>query len=213
VGGSDMGERKLDRSLSIRTVGIREWGFGEVHYNRYEATPYTALDKLFERYRLDKSDSVVDFGCGRGRVAFYIHNRFHVPVTGIEANDKTYEEALSNIETYRLRAKHIRAPIEFKYGLAEHYEIQPEENKFYFFNPFSIKIFRQVVNNILESVKENPRTVDLIIYYPTAQYKQFLKKDTPFQLINKVKIPGTIDRREKFLIYRLRQEDIELEIG
>ena len=41
---------------------------------------------------LDKSDSVVDFGCGRGRVAFYIHNRFHVPVTGIEANDKTYEE-------------------------------------------------------------------------------------------------------------------------
>ena len=97
--------------------------------------------------------------------------------------------------------------------MAEHYEIQPEENKFYFFNPFSIKIFRQVVNNILESVKENPRTVDLIIYYPTAQYKQFLKKDTPFQLINKVKIPGTIDRREKFLIYRLRQEDIELEIG
>jgi|LSQX01.3.fsa_nt_gb SAM-dependent methyltransferase len=126
-----MGERKLDKSFSIKTVGIREWGDGEVHYNRYEATPYAALDKLFERYRLDKSDSVVDFGCGRGRVAFYIHNRFHVPVTGIEANDITYEEALKNIETYKLRAKHIKAPIRFKFGLAEHYEIKPEENRFF----------------------------------------------------------------------------------
>jgi len=204
-----MGERKLDRSLSIKTMGIREWRDGEVHYNRYEATPYDALDRLFERYKLDKSDSVVDFGCGRGRVAFYIHNRFHVPVTGIEANDITYEEALKNIESYKLRAKHIKAPIRFKFGLAEHYEIKPQENRFYFFNPFSIKIFRKVVNNILESVKENPRTVDLILYYPTAQYKQFLRKDTPFELINKVKIPGTTDKREKFLIYRLRHQDIE----
>jgi len=208
-----MGERKLDRSLNIKTIGIREWGDGEVHYNRYEATPYAALDKLFERYKLDKSDSVVDFGCGRGRVAFYIHNRFHVPVTGIEANDKTYEEALNNIESYRLRAKHIKAPIKFKYGLAEQYEIKPEENRFYFFNPFSIKIFRKVVNNILESVKEYPRTVDLIIYYPTVQYKQFLRKDTPFELINKIRIPGKTDKREKFLIYRLRQQDIERETG
>jgi hypothetical protein len=65
----------------------------------------------------------------------------------------------------------------------------------------------------LESVKEYPRTVDLIIYYPTAQYKQFLRKDTPFELINRIRIPGTIDKREKFLIYRLRQQDIEWETG
>lgn len=208
-----MGERQLDRSLSIRTAGIREWQSGEVHYNRYEATPYAALDKLFQTYKLDKTDEVVDYGCGRGRVVFYIHNRFEVPVTGIEANDKTYEEAVSNKAAYRLRAKHIKAPIRFEYGSAEHYEVKSTDNRFYFFNPFSIKIFRKVVNNILNSVKEVERSVDLIIYYPTAQYKQFLKKNTPFELINKVRIPGTTDKKEKFLIYRLRQQDIEDKTG
>ncbi len=204
-----MGERRLDRSFSIRTAGIREWQSGEVHYNRYEATPYAALDKLFASYRLHKSDEVVDFGCGRGRVAFYIHKRFHVPVTGIEANDKTYNEAIENKASYRLKAKHIKAPIRFEYGLAEDYKVKPRDNIFYFFNPFSIKIFRKVINNILDSLVENPRSVDLIIYYPTAQYKQFLKKNTPFELINIVRIPGSKDKKEKFLIYRLKQEDLD----
>ncbi|NLI60444.1 MAG: methyltransferase [Clostridiales bacterium] len=208
-----MGERKMDRSLSIRTTGIREWQSGEVHYNRYEPTPYAALDRLFQNYNMGQDARVVDFGCGRGRVAFYIHKRFGIPVTGIEVNDKTYEEAISNKTAYRAKAKHIKAPIRFEYGHAEDYQVKSTDNRFYFFNPFSIKIFRKVVGNILESVRENPRSVDLIIYYPTAQYKQFLKKDTPFELINKVRIPKALDKKEKFLIYRLRQEDIDSNTG
>lgn len=204
-----MVERRQDKSFGVRTMGIREWDNGEVHYNRYEATPYVALDRLFDNYGLDKGDRVVDFGCGRGRVAFYIHNRFEVPVTGIEAHDRTFEEALKNKAGYRQRAKHIKAPIKLEYGSAEHYEIKPDENRFYFFNPFSIKVFRQVINNILDSARENSRTIDLIIYYPTAQYKQYLRNSTPFTLINKVRVPGMEDKKEKFLIYRLRQEDIE----
>ena len=61
-----MAERLADRALRVRTTGIREWHRGVVHYNRYEATPYIALDKLFETYSLDKTDELVDFGCGRG---------------------------------------------------------------------------------------------------------------------------------------------------
>ena len=206
-----MAERLADRALRVRTTGIREWHRGEVHYNRYEATPYVALDKLFETYSLDKTDELVDFGCGRGRIIFYIHNKFEIPVTGIEANDKTYEEALRNKNAYLHRARHIKAPIRVLYGPAEGYKIKPTENRFYFFNPFSIKIFRKVINNILASVKEHPRSVDLLIYYPTAVYKQFLWKDTPFEIINKVKTPGMVDKKEKFLVYRLRQQDIPYE--
>ena len=64
-------------------------------YNRYEPTPYKALDALAE-IQVSGINRVVDFGSGRGRVAFYIHNRFQLPVTGIEANCQTYEEALEN---------------------------------------------------------------------------------------------------------------------
>ena len=204
-----MEERKLDKLLGIRTVGMREWTGNKVQYNRYEATPYKALKKLSENYKFRDTDKVVDFGCGRGRVAFYLHNRFHIPITGIEANDKTYKEALENKETYRLRAKHIPAPIKFKYGLAQHYKIDKKDNCFYFFNPFSSHIFRKVVHNILRSVEKDRRTVDLILYYPIREYKEFLKNNTPFTIINKIKVPGGSDKKQKFIIYRLREEDLE----
>lgn len=203
-----MAERKHDQSLRIRTVGMREWRNGTVCYHRYEATPYKALDRLFQVYKLNKSDKVVDFGCGRGRVPFYIHHRFQIPVTGIEVHDKTYEEALQNKASYRQQAKHIHAPIRLKYGLAEHYEVKGTDNTFYFFNPFSIEIFRQVVRNILRSAEEEPRTIDIILYYPVAEYKQFLQMHTSFQLIHRVTVPGATHKKEKFLIYRLKHNRI-----
>ena len=202
-----MHDRKYDKLLGIKTIGLREWRDAKTLYNRYEATPYKALDKLFNAYKLKKTDKVVDFGCGRGRVLFYIHNKFHAQVTGIEANDTTYEEALKNKHRYRKNAKHIKAPIKFEYGLAESYKIEPRDNKFYFFNPFSVKIFRQVIKNIIDSVEKNQRSVELIIYYPLPEYKHFLKTKTPFQLINKVRVSGGKDKLEKFAIYRVVAEE------
>ena len=199
-----MAERLYDKSLSIKTVGRREWRDRSVKFNRYEATPYDALDKLFDAYKIRKTDKVVDFGCGRGRVVFYIHNRFHVPVTGIEVHDLTYSESVENKSSYRFKNKHIKAPIKFKYCLAQHYQVKPSDNIFYFFNPFKVDIFKKVVKNILASVKEHERTVDIILYYPMPEYKKFLKEETPFRLINKVRLPAVNDSREKFLIYRLR---------
>src|SRR5690606_23570833 len=116
-------ETKYERSLRIRTAGLREWR-KKVQYHRYEATPYAALDELFKVYKIDQTDEVVDFGCGRGRVSFYIHNRFHIPVTGIEVHDLTFDEALDNKARYRQGANHIPAPLRFEYGLAEHYKVK-----------------------------------------------------------------------------------------
>lgn len=195
-----MGSRKYDRLLGIKTVGLREWS-GHSHYNRYEATPYEALERLFQSYRFRKGDQVVDFGCGRGRVAFFIHNRFHIPVTGIEANDKTYAEALANKDGYRAKAEHIAAPITFKYGLAEHYEIKPVDNRFYFFNPFSHRVFYHVMGNIMKSVEKAPRSIDVILYYPLPEYKEVLQ-NYGLTVINKITVPKTDDVYEKFVIYR-----------
>ncbi|NLW17727.1 MAG: class I SAM-dependent methyltransferase [Firmicutes bacterium] len=202
-----MAERAYDRALQIKTIGIREWKDPSLDFNRYEATPYRALDILFQHYKLRKTDQVVDFGCGRGRVAFYIHDRFQVPVTGIEANDLTYEEALLNKARYRQRAKHIKAPLRFEFGLAEHYQVKPTENCFYFFNPFAASTFKKVVDNILQSVAEAPRPVDIILYYPLPKYKKILQKGSPFRLLNKIKVPRAQDPLEKFLIYRHDKHD------
>jgi|SRR5690625_1857405 len=195
-------ERKYDRKLQIRTVGLREWGNQASLYNRYEATPYVALDKLMKEYKIDKNDRFVDFGCGRGRVTFYIHNQCKIPVTGVEAHDKTFEEALKNKQTYRKTRQHIKAPITLEFALAEQYEVDEEDNLFYFFNPFSVKIFKRVVTNILKSLQENKRTVELILYYPLPAFKDFLRTHTPFEMINKIKVSGNHGKYGKFVIYR-----------
>jgi len=151
----NLAERKMDQMLHIRTTGLREWRTHTDDYNRYEATPYEALKKLVQFYKFRQGDQVVDFGSGRGRVPFYIHYHFNVPVTGVELNEVTYEEALYNKALYRQKNKQLKSPIRFEYELAENYHIQKEDNVFYFFNPFSLTIFKQVVHNILQSVQEN----------------------------------------------------------
>lgn len=198
-----MRERDYDRQLGIRTVGEREWE-GHDHYHRYEPTPYFALERLFESYRFQKGDRVVDFGCGRGRVAFAIHNRFRVPVVGIEAHAKTFEEALNNKRAYRFKmfdVDEITPPIKFKFGLAEHYRVRPDDNRFYLFNPFSHRVFAKVMGNILDSVAAAPRTIEVILFYPMPEYESILW-DLSFQLITEIRVPKVQDKREKFLIYR-----------
>ena len=143
-----MNEKDYDKELQIKTTGIREWLTSSVHHNRYEATPYFALDGLFSEYELQKSDVVVDFGCGKGRLPFYIHNRLKTAVVGGEVSDILI----------------AKSSIRFECVLAEQYEIRPEDNKFYFFNPFSVVIFGKVLNNILLSVEKEKRVVDVILY-------------------------------------------------
>lgn len=200
--GNRMGEIRFDKKLAIKTMGIKEWDEGSPLYHRCEPTPYSALEQLFRHYTLDKTDALVDFGSGKGRVAFYIHHRFHIPVVGIEAQYDVLIEALENKRRYKLRSKNKHTPITFEYGLAEHYQIKPQENKFFFFNPFSAEIFRDVLENITASLRSATREADVILYYPMPKYKKYMKNNPHFELHNKIMVPKTDDRREKFIIYR-----------
>ena len=134
-----------------------------------------------------------------------------MPVTGIEANSITYEEALENLTSYRLKANHIPAPIEFTLALAQHYTIDKADDCFYFFNPFSVHIFNKVVNNILRSLQKHRRTVDLILYYPFPDYIDLLRIK-PFTLVKEVEVPDSIDIRERFLIYRFSEENLDTDM-
>lgn len=59
------------------------------------------------------------------------------------------------------------------------------------------------MTNILNSVKTYEREVDLILYYPLPEFKEFLSFHTPFTMINKIKVAGIHGKYGKFVIYRL----------
>lgn len=199
-----MNDKEYDFSLKIKTTGVREWLTKSTHHNRYEATPYEALDEFFSDYKLEKENVLVDFGCGKGRLPFYIHNRFDVATTGVEVSELLYDEALKNLVRYMDKRKKSAQPIRFECTLAEKYDIKETDTHFYFFNPFSTVIFAKVIDNILLSTEKYPREVDVILYYPTAAYMHFMEDSSPFELFQEVKLTGLneINKNERFVVFR-----------
>ncbi|RBW69591.1 class I SAM-dependent methyltransferase [Bacillus taeanensis] len=200
-----MKEKTYDELLNINTR-IHQKGFNNSsHYHRYEATPYEALETLFENYEVKSSDRVVDFGCGKGRLNFYIHYFYKASVVGVEMNEVFYNEAIENKNNYFKKVKHSKDDIQFCCCYVEEYQIDSLDNRFYFFNPFSVQIFMKVVNNILLSVEQAAREVEIILYYGSEDYVYFLENHPSFELKKEVILPGVYEQNpyEKFLIYCL----------
>lgn len=200
-----MKEKYYDKLLNINTMGIQNWKSTSAHNHPYEPTLYIALEELFEHYKLSEEDHIVDFGCGMGRLIFYINYYFNSYVTGVEISDRYYEEALINKINYEKKNKNQGDKINFVCNLAQKYEVSPQDNKFYFFNPFSLQIFTKVIDNILLSYENNMRDMDIIMYYPSDEYIEYLDYKTPFYLKNEIHLEELYknDSQEKFVIYTL----------
>lgn len=200
-----MDEKFYEKLLNIKTCGEQKIFNESMHYNRYEPTSYTALESLFKEYTLSSDDSIIDFGCGMGRLNFYVNHFYDTKVTAIEMNNFFYKEAVNNKKNYLNKNKKIKDNINFLNCFAEKYKIEPEDNKFYFFNPFSVQIFTKVLNNILLSLDECEKSVELILYYPSEDYIYYLENKTAFTLVNEIRLPNLYskDNRQRFLIYEL----------
>lgn len=205
-----MKEKYYEKLLNINTIGNQDWKKTSIHNHPYEPTLYIALEELFKNYKLLENDSVVDFGCGMGRSLFFINYYFKSNVTGIEVNERYYKEALYNKINYEKINRKYSDKINFICTKAQNYKIKDLENKFYFFNPFSIQIFCKVIDNILKSYEENPRNMDIIIYYPSQEYLDFLDYKTPFMMYKEILLKDLYykDDKEKFVIYSLYYYDL-----
>jgi SAM-dependent methyltransferase len=200
-----MKEHYYDKLLNINTSGKGSTNHID-HYYPYEPTPYYALEVLFEHYDVKSTDHFVDFGCGYGRLNFFIHYFYHASVLGIEMNPAFYQKVMDNRDQYAKKTKNRIERIQFNCCLAEEYSIHAKDNRFYFFNPFSVHIFQHVVNRIIRSLEESAREVDIILYYASEDYVFYLQNHTAFELHQEVVLPGIYEKNpyERFLIYRLK---------
>ena len=203
--GKKMTEQDYEKLLNIETSKEQKDFHESLHYNRYEATPYSALNMFFKEYTVSEKDSVIDYGCGKGRLLFYINHFFNSKVTGIEMDKGFYEDCLNNKASYLCKHKISSDKISFINNFAQNYAINDEDNKFYFFNPFSVQIFMKIIDNILDSIEKNNRAVEIILYYPSDDYIYYLEACTAFELVGEVRIDKLYakDSRERFLVYRL----------
>ena len=192
-------ENNWDKLLQIKTTGRDETNADEYHHP-YEPTPYSVLERLAKSGLIGKEDVVLDYGCGKGRVGFFLSYRTKAKAIGIEYDDRIYQGALENQKTTISRIKP-----DFVLTRAEEYEVPPEVNRCYFFNPFSVEILHKVMARIIESWYEHPREVFLFFYYPADEYISYLMTVDELEFYDEIECDDLFagDARERIMIFQL----------
>ena len=196
-------EKTWDASLRIQTCGRDELGADEYHHP-YEPTPYIVLDHLASSGFIGKNDVVLDYGCGKGRVGFFLSYRTKAKTIGIEYDERIYESALEN-------RKNAKSKAIFVLPKAEEYEVPSEVTRCYFFNPFSAEILHKVMARIVESWYENPREVFLFFYYPADEYISYLMTVDELEIYDEIECDDLFagnDPRERIMIFQLPDYEI-----
>lgn len=190
-------ENQWDVSLRIKTVGRDETGADQYHHP-YEPTPYSVLERLADSGFFGEGDVVLDYGCGKGRVGFFLSCWTKAKTIGIEYDARIYRSALENRKT-------AGAGAEFMLTRAETYEVPRDVNRCYFFNPFSVEILRKVMARILESYYEAPREIFLFFYYPDDAYVAYLMTVEELEFYDEIECDDLFsgDPRERILIFQL----------
>lgn len=196
-----MNEQYFEKLLHIDTSGFQQGYPKKIDYHRYEPTPYVALEQLFEQYELPQNPVCIDVGCGKGRVPIYLHHKFHAETVGIEMDPKFFAAAEYNKMQYLHKYPLKKSNISFLHMVAESYDVQIRDNVFFFFNPFSIHIFRQVMNKIMESYMKHPRTIHFIFYYPSPEYMNYLSTHPLLEYLQEVHLKNEKNINERVVIF------------
>ena len=193
-------DNSWDKLLQIKTSGRDDSNSDQYHYP-YEPTPYSVLERLANSGLIRKKDVLLDYGCGKGRVDFFLSYQTKAKTIGIEYDERIYQGASNNLMTAvsRRRAEMILVK-------AETYEVPAEVNRCYFFNPFSVEILRKVMARILESYYEEPREILLFFYYPSEEYISYLMTVDELEFYDEISCEDLFegnDLRERIMIFLL----------
>ncbi|MBO5097339.1 MAG: class I SAM-dependent methyltransferase [Agathobacter sp.] len=195
-----MTEYEWDQKLNIDTIG-RDASVEDAYHHPYEPTPYSVLVRLADSDYINEENIVVDYGCGKGRVGFFLSSQIDCKVIGIEFDAKIYGQAYDNLSGFVAR----REKVEFLCIGAENYEIE-EADVFYFFNPFSVEILQSVIGKIKKSYYDDPREMKLFFYYPSDEYISYLMTVSELCFLDEIDCSDLFEsnkNREKIMIFEM----------
>ena len=192
-------ESTWDKRLQIKTIG-RDATNADQYHHPYEPTPYCVLERLADSGWIGQEDVVLDYGCGKGRVGFFLSDQIQAKTVGIEYDDRIYAGALENQKSAG------KTRVEFVLTRAEEYAVPPDVTCCYFFNPFSVEILRKVMARILESYYEAPREMLLLFYYPADEYISYLMNVEELEFFDEIECDDLFvenGQRERIMIFQL----------
>ncbi len=193
-------ENTWDKLLQIKTTGRDDSNSDQYRYP-YEPTPYRVLERLANSGLIRKRDVVLDYGCGKGRVDFFLSYQTKATTIGVEYDERIYGGALGNQKTAISKTR-----TEFVLARAEAYDVPEEVNRYYFFNPFSVELLQKVMARIIKSYYEKKREQFLFFYYPSEEYISYLMTVDELEFYDEIACGDLFegnDLRERIMIFLL----------
>lgn len=97
---NDTQDNKWDKLLHIKTMGRDDSQSDQYRYP-YEPTPYSVLQRLANTGLIRKNNMLLDYGCGKGRVDFFLSYQTRCRCLGVEYDERIYEKVMARImESY-----------------------------------------------------------------------------------------------------------------
>ena len=138
----------------------------------YEAVNYYMLEKLLSAFRSQSADtSIVDLGCGKGRVMVTSAYFGFTRITGIDFAKELCEEAIRNMQKVQLTFPGMSWNVIHANVLD--YLIQPDDTVFFMFNPFVEETLNSFLIRLEESCKLYPRKTYFL--YASPQHAAVLE--------------------------------------
>lgn len=143
----------LDFSMRQKSIGIVTPGS-----HGYALTQEKSIDSIIKKLGVGKGDSFIDIGCGKGGVLRYVDKYCFERIAGLEIEDSLYKIAVKNFQKLKM------PNIELFHDNALTFSRYGEFNVFFIANPFTVDMHKQLIDNIVESIKDSKKRIYLICY-------------------------------------------------
>ncbi|HEY1869693.1 MAG TPA: class I SAM-dependent methyltransferase [Chitinophagaceae bacterium] len=163
--------------------------------SRYEPVSFYMLEKLLGTFRkISTQTSVIDLGCGKGRMMMVAPHYGFKNITGIDFAREMCEQATINMSEKMKQFPAMKWKVINENVLD--YSIGSADSAFFMFNPFAEEVLRDFLKKLDDSCHQFPRTVHFL--YASPQYQRLLL-DNGYAIIyqkQKMHIKGIIAVRE-----------------
>lgn len=151
-------EREDKRMGGVSVEAVRPSRFRAQGAEATQSSDYRALDRIFDRLPLTEADTLLDVGCGEGRVLTYLYLRgCPARLAGVELDPDVAETARRRVEGSGIEilcADILDAP-----------ELMDRVTVYYLFNPFNGKVFTRFIGALESRVRHPVRLAYLFDYY------------------------------------------------
>lgn len=197
---NSVNENAWDKLLRVKTTGRDDTNSDQFYYP-YEPTPYSVLERLVNSGLIGKKNQLLDYGCGKGRVEFFMAYQTRCQCIGVEYDERICMNAVDNKKTAVSSER-----IKFETENAENYRVPETVDRIYFFNPFSLEILRKVIARIKESYFRSPRDILLFFYYPSDEYISYLMTIEELSFWDEIDCRDLFDgnnKREQIIVFQM----------